>query len=322
MIAANEPLSEILHRLVAMVEGEYPRSHVSIVLLADGRLEHIAPSLPEKFKSAMDTQLLRLAADLCSADVSQMHGVICSDIATSPYWERVRSAAVEFSLKTCWSLTLKAADDEALGMFAVYHHQPMQVDKGAVTLLNSAARLITIASENRQLTHQLSYRAYHDSLTGLPNRMLFEDRLMQAIGRSQRTGQPLACFCLDLDRFKFVNDTLGHHAGDILLSQFSVRVQSMLREVDTLARLGGDEFALILPDLESRSYANAFAQKLMDAMKEPFDIVGQELYITASIGIAISPDHGRDAIPLEKNADIAMYRAKALGRNGYQCFSN
>jgi diguanylate cyclase (GGDEF)-like protein/PAS domain S-box-containing protein len=322
MIAANEPLGDILHTLVAMVEEEYPQSHVSIVLLAEGRLEHIAPTLPAKFKSAMDTQLLRLAADLCSADVSQAHSVICSDIATSPYWERVRGAAAEQGLNTCWSLTLKAADDEALGMFAVYHRERRQPDNAALSILNMAGRLITIASENRQLTHQLSYRAYHDSLTGLPNRMLFEDRLNQAMGRAQRTGQSLATFCIDLDRFKFINDTLGHHAGDILLSQFSARMQGLLRETDTLARLGGDEFALILPELESRTDATGFAQKLVDAMKEPFDIVGQEIYITASIGISISPEDGRDAILLEKNADIAMYRAKALGRNGYQCFAN
>src|SRR5256885_9901371 len=101
MIAAKEPLADILHTLVTMVEEEYPRSHVSIVLLAEGRLEHIAPTLPAKFKSAMDTQLLRLAADLCSGDVSQTHGLICSDIGSSPYWERVRSAAAEQGLNTC-----------------------------------------------------------------------------------------------------------------------------------------------------------------------------------------------------------------------------
>jgi len=119
MIAANEPLTEILHTLVAMVEEEYPQSFVSVVLLADGRLEHVSPHLPPKFKGAMDSQLLRLAADLCSGDISQTHSVICSDIATNPYWERVRGAAVEQGLTTCWSLTVNAADDEPLGMFAV-----------------------------------------------------------------------------------------------------------------------------------------------------------------------------------------------------------
>jgi diguanylate cyclase (GGDEF)-like protein/PAS domain S-box-containing protein len=322
MIAANEPLADILHTLVAMVEEEYPQSHVSIVLLAEGRLEQIAPTLPGKFKAAMDTQLLRLAADLCSGDVSERHGVICSDITTNSYWEKVRGAAAEHGLNTCWSLTLKAADDEALGMFAIYLREKRKPDEGAISILNMAARLISIASENRQLTHQLSYRAYHDSLTGLPNRMLFEDRLNQAIGRAQRTGQSLATFCIDLDRFKFVNDTLGHHAGDILLSQFSARVAGMLREVDTLARLGGDEFALILPEMESRTYAGEFAQRLVEAMKEPFEIVGQEIYVTASIGVAVAPDDGNDAIALEKNADVAMYRAKAMGRNGFQLFAS
>src|SRR5258705_6502728 len=146
----------------------------------------------------------------------------------------------------------------------------------------TAARLISIASENRQLTHQLSYRAYHDSLTGLPNRTLFEDRLTQALGRAQRDDQRVATFCIDLDRFKFVNDTLGHHAGDILLSQFSARVQNIIRETDTLARLGGDEFGLILPEIESRQHAADIAAKLLETLKEPFDIVGQELFITCS----------------------------------------
>jgi diguanylate cyclase (GGDEF)-like protein/PAS domain S-box-containing protein len=322
MIAANQPLNEILQTLVAMVEEEYPRSYASVVLLAEGRLEHVAPHLPAKFKTAMDTQLLRLAADLCSENVSEAHGVSCSKIATNPFWEKVKDTAAEQAISTCWSLTLRAGDNEALGMFAVYHHEPIEPDQAAVALLNTAARLITIASENRQLTHQLSYRAYHDSLTGLPNRMLFEDRLTQALARAQRTSQPVATFCIDLDRFKFVNDTLGHHAGDILLSQFSARVRGLLRDTDTLARLGGDEFALILPELESKTMATDLAHKLIEAMKEPFDVVGQELFITSSIGIAVYPDDGRDAMTLEKNADIAMYRAKAQGRNGYQCFAN
>jgi diguanylate cyclase (GGDEF)-like protein/PAS domain S-box-containing protein len=322
MIAANQPLSEILQTLVKMVEQEYPQSFASIVLLADGRLEHVAPNLPVKFKNAMDSQLLRLAADLCSEDVAQSNGVVTSDIATNPYWEKIRNIAADQKITTCWSLTLRAADDDALGMFAVYHRNKLPLDPGAVSLLNMAARLISIASENRQLNHQLSYRAYHDSLTGLPNRMLFEDRLAQALARSGRADQQVATFCIDLDRFKFVNDTLGHHAGDILLSQFAGRVQGMLRETDTLARLGGDEFALILPELENRQNAIDIAQKLVEALKEPFDIVGQELFITCSIGIAVFPDDGRDSSTLEKNADIAMYRAKAAGRNGYQCFAS
>jgi len=305
-----------------MVEQEYHESFASVVLLADGRLEHVALTLPVKFKAAMDSQLLRLAADLCSENVSESQGVVCSDINTNPYWARVLPSAVEHGINTCWSLTLRSADDEPLGMFAVYHHHAMQPDQAALSLLNMAARLITIASENRQLNHQLAYRAYHDSLTGLPNRMLFEDRLTQALARAQRDEHCVATFCIDLDRFKYVNDTLGHHAGDLLLSQFAARVQGMLRETDTLARLGGDEFALILPELSSRNDATAIAQKLIEGMKEPFDITGQELYVTASIGIAVFPDDGRDASTIEKNADIAMYRAKAQGRNGYQCFSS
>jgi diguanylate cyclase (GGDEF)-like protein/PAS domain S-box-containing protein len=323
MIAENSPLPEVLEHLVQMVEQEYPAAHASAVLLADGRLEHTAPSLPQELKTVLDNNLLRFASGLCS-DTTTNGGpaVTCSDMQTDPRWAVIGDIAAKVGLTTCWSILVHSSGGDVLGMFAIYHKERVQPDRSARTVLETIGKLVTIATEHQTLTYQLAYRAQHDSLTGLPNRLLFEDRLTQALGRAQRDNQPVALFCMDLDRFKFVNDTLGHHAGDTLLVQYARRVEGLLRQTDTLARMGGDEFALILSDLTNRQDAVTLAQKIVDAIKAPFDVAGHELFVTGSIGVAVFPNDAPDAATLQKNADLALYRAKSLGRNRHQCFSS
>jgi diguanylate cyclase (GGDEF)-like protein/PAS domain S-box-containing protein len=320
MIAENQPLPQVLEWLVRMVEQEYPAAHASAVLLADGRLEHTAPSLPQGFKDVLDNHLLRFAAGLCSDSNNGGPAVIHSDMQTDPRWSLLWEAAARHQLTTSWSILVQSSGGDVLGMFAIYHRERVAPDRSARTILETIGKLVTIATEHQTLTYQLAYRAQHDSLTGLPNRLLFEDRLTQALGRAQRDGQPVALFCMDLDRFKFVNDTLGHHAGDTLLVQYARRVEGLLRQTDTLARMGGDEFALILTDVTSRQDALSLAQRIVDSIKAPFDVAGHELFVTGSIGVAIYPSDAPDAATLQKNADLALYRAKSLGRNRHQCF--
>lgn len=169
---------------------------------------------------------------------------------------------------------------------------------------------LTDVSERRARLAELERLALHDSLTGLPNRLLLHDRLKQAIGAAERTGQPLAVMLLDLDRFKQVNDTLGHHVGDRLLRQVGPRLAAPLRKADTLARLGGDEFAVLLPAPTSLERACRVAERLIERLVEPFVIEGMRLEIGVSIGVAIYPDHGRDLDALLQQADTAMYKAK------------
>ncbi|HEX7808948.1 MAG TPA: EAL domain-containing protein [Thermoanaerobaculia bacterium] len=172
-------------------------------------------------------------------------------------------------------------------------------------------------SERRRAEEQIEYQAYHDSLTGLPNRLLFRDRLTIALAHAKRQESGVAVMFLDLDRFKLVNDTLGHSLGDELLRVIATRLRSVLREGDTIARMGGDEFTVLLGDLRD-SNAATIAQKLLDTVAEPVRIEGHELYVTTSIGIALFPNDGETAESLLKNADAAMYRAKDLGRNSFQ----
>jgi diguanylate cyclase (GGDEF)-like protein/PAS domain S-box-containing protein len=160
----------------------------------------------------------------------------------------------------------------------------------------------------------LERQALYDFLTGLPNRILLHDRLDQAILAAEREGVPLALCVMDLDRFKRINDTLGHQAGDALLKQLGPRLRRALRTVDTVARLGGDEFAILLPTVADKAGAAVSVEKILKALEKPFVIDGQKLTISASIGIALCPQHGSDWTTLMRNADTAMYAAKKSRR--------
>lgn len=177
---------------------------------------------------------------------------------------------------------------------------------------------ITKAKESQE---KLDHLAHHDPLTALPNRLLFHDRLQHALLRAARDGEQLALLFIDLDRFKNVNDTLGHHIGDELLKQVAKALQDRLREGDTLARLGGDEFIVLLEDIENQYGASQVAEKLVQMFEEPFMVAGHELFVTCSVGISLFPDDAADLNMLIRNADVAMYQAKARGRNGFSFYA-
>jgi diguanylate cyclase (GGDEF)-like protein/PAS domain S-box-containing protein len=168
---------------------------------------------------------------------------------------------------------------------------------------------------------RLNYLASFDSLTGLPNRTLFYDRLNQVTTKAARTGRAVAVLFLDLDRFKNINDTFGHNFGDLLLKAVAVRVTNCVREGDTVARLGGDEFVVILDALGAAGHTYLVAEKILDALSKPFHLQEREVFITTSIGIAVYPDDGENYETLVRSADIAMYRAKEEGKNNYQIYS-
>ena len=178
--------------------------------------------------------------------------------------------------------------------------------------------LIRDITERKTAEQQIEYQAYHDALTGLANRRLFQEHLTLALALAQRRQRLVAVLFLDLDHFKIVNDSLGHSTGDALLKLVAVRLKGAVREGDTVARVGGDEFTIVLQELATREDAAVVAQKVLRTIAEPMEINTQRLYVTTSIGITLFPDDGDDAETLLKNADNAMYRAKAEGRNTYQ----
>jgi diguanylate cyclase (GGDEF)-like protein/PAS domain S-box-containing protein len=172
----------------------------------------------------------------------------------------------------------------------------------------------------KQTEARLHFLANHDPLTGLPNRLMFNERLHQALANAQRVGDLVGVLFVDLDRFKNVNDTLGHTIGDKLLQQVAGRIGACVRGTDTVARLGGDEFALILTNVQQAEDAEVVAQKMLDSLRPAFEVEGHEIYITASIGIACCPPSGEMAEMLLQRADVAMYSAKSLGKDTFQLY--
>ncbi len=194
---------------------------------------------------------------------------------------------------------------------------PLEDNAGNITHYISTGRDI---SERIKTQERLYHLAYHDLLTKLPNRAFFMERLNHAMQGVHSKDTLLGILFMDLDRFKNINDSLGHDVGDKLLQAFSIRIRKCLREVDTVARLSGDEFVVLLEGMTSREDAVMICRKILEATAQAFLIEGRELFITTSIGISLYPQDGRDGFTLMKNADIAMYRAKELGRNDYQFY--
>ena len=186
--------------------------------------------------------------------------------------------------------------------------------------LSGLADQAATAIQNLELLERVSHMAWHDALTGLPNRRLFEDRVEQELVRSRRVGEPVCMFFVDLDNFKTVNDTYGHATGDVLIQQVGQRLVETVRSQDTVARLGGDEFAILLPGLADQLAINQLAERTLDAMHTPFDIYGDQVTTSASVGIAIAPEHGDSYDDLLNRADEAMFRAKDHGRNAFEMF--
>lgn len=196
----------------------------------------------------------------------------------------------------------------------------LRVLERTAELATANARLQQEIQERRLAEEQVRHLAHHDTLTGLPNRRLLEDRLEQALVRAKRQHLLVAILFVDLDRFKLVNDTLGHRVGDLLLQAVATRLRELLREGDTVSRVGGDEFVLVLPDMHSTEAAGDIAQKLLDALAQPYPIDGHDLLATPSIGISIFPKDGTDVDTLISRADTAMYHAKQMGRKNFQIF--
>ncbi|MGA3282134.1 MAG: PAS domain S-box protein [Smithella sp.] len=195
---------------------------------------------------------------------------------------------------------------------------PKKDSSGKLTGFRGIIRDIT---ERKQAEERIQYQATHDALTGLPNRLMFIEQLNQAIRSAQRNKRQLAVFFIDLDRFKVINDSLGHDAGDQLLQEIAKRFKQSLRAVDVVARLGGDEFIILIEDVDELSQVETFAHKILSSAIKPMILLGEECRVTASIGISIYPSDGEDEQTLMKNADMAMYFAKEEGKNNYQFYS-
>ncbi|MBI4492244.1 MAG: diguanylate cyclase [Chloroflexi bacterium] len=323
LVAQGAPLSTVLETLVGVVEARSSDGLVASILLLDQDGIHLrpgaAPSLPQSFLQATDGLAIGPGVGSCGTAAYRREAVVVSDIASDPKWAEGRELALQHGLRACWSTPIFSSSGYVLGTFALYYREPRGPSARDRELVDVATHLAGIAIERHQAAEVLKHQALHDALTGLPNRTLLYDRLHQALLVAQREHASLAVLVMDLDRFKEVNDTLGHHAGDAVLQQVGQHLRAALRASDTIARLGGDEFAVLLPQTDEAGAVVA-ARKLLQALEEPCSVEEQRLQLGASIGIALYPEHGQESDLLLRHADAAMYAAKRAG-GGYTVYA-
>ncbi|WP_133717292.1 MULTISPECIES: sensor domain-containing phosphodiesterase [Methylocaldum] len=323
MIANGAPLEHTLAALARTIEQQDDKILCSVLLLdKDGvHLRHgAAPSIPDDYNRQIDGIAIGPSVGSCGTAAFHRQTVITSDIRTDPRWAAFRDLAEQYGLRACWSTPIFDARQNVIGTFAVYYREPQRPSDKHARLVETAIHTAAIAIERSRVEDRIQRLAFYDALTGLPNRALLMDRAAQALALSARDKKETALLFLDLDRFKTVNDSLGHHVGDGLLRSIAGRLRGCLRDTDTVSRLGGDEFVVLLPETGGDSAAQT-AERILSVVAQPYVIEDYRLSITPSIGISMYPQDGGDVESLVKHADTAMYHAKEKGRNTYQFFT-
>jgi len=324
-MAREQPLTEVLELICQEVERIAPEITASILEVDDqGRLRPLAaPSLPQDYCQQLDGVPIGPTVGSCGTAAWRNQTVRVDDIAHDPLWADYRQLVLPLGFIGCWSTPIRDSQGRVIGTFAFYFRKPRT--EAALTfhqrLVDASAHLCTLALERERSRQRIRQLAFYDGLTGMPNRSLLQAKADQAIAAAARQEEPVAVLFIDLDRFKQVNDSLGHPAGDELLRQAADRMQSQLRASDIAGRLSGDEFVAVLPQCDADGAAD-IVERLQTLLAQPMTIANTVLTVSASVGIAMFPSDGRDMETLLQRADMAMYQAKSSGRGCFSFFSS
>lgn len=325
MIAKGKPLTEFFNELVLLIEALLPGIKGSILLLSeDGRhlLHGAAPSLDRAYSAAVHALEIGPNAGSCGTAAWRGEQVIVSDVYADPLWADYALLLKSSGLRSCWSTPILSRERKVLGTFALYAHEVATPCEQEQELIAMAAHLAGIAIERKRAEDRISFLAHHDALTGLPNRVLFEEQVDGMLEEIRERDQCAVLAFLDLDNFKLINDSLGHAAGDELLKAVAGRMRASVRKADFVVRVGGDEFIILLNGLpKERDIVLSRLEDIRSAIAMPLQLQGRSLQVSCSMGVACFPNQGRTAGELLANADMAMYRAKELGRDNIQVFT-
>jgi diguanylate cyclase (GGDEF)-like protein/PAS domain S-box-containing protein len=320
-LADELPITEISDKLCRQVETIAPDVIASVLHIdSDGLIHPLGgPSLPEEYSRALEG--VAIGPDIGSCGSAAYYGkpVLASDIDNDPRWQPFKAMPLAAGLKACWSTPIKAKDGRVIGTFAFYFRKCRAPSRWHQRIVDACVHLGALAIERKEARAQIARLAYHDMLTGLPNRAQLRQLISQAIEDCAAEKQ-LALIFLDLDHFKDVNDTLGHSAGDALLVEFTKRLRGRIQPSDLLGRLSGDEFVIALPNCDPAK-ASLVASNITEALVAPLWIDNRQVPISASMGISIYPDNATDIDTLMQQADAAMYKAKQAGRSTHRFFS-
>jgi diguanylate cyclase (GGDEF)-like protein/PAS domain S-box-containing protein len=325
MVAENESIGMILAEVAHLVEEERPGALCALLILQDEVLVWAsAPSFPpEAIRLFKPFRVLRGAAALATVEVAHST-VFWEDVRTCPFWAERGHLAAQMGVVACRSAPILSGEGVLLGILALHYKEDQPHDHSDTELLQAAGRLAARALEQRGLNDRLEFQARHDSLTGLPNRSYFMELLNAALREAEtdagRGSGKLAVLFIDLDRFKQINDILGHAMGDRLLREVGQRLKRLLTADDLAGRMGGDEFIIVLPRQPDEEAVALASREFLCALRAPHQIEDNELFVTASIGVAIYPRHGTTVAELLRNADLAMYHAKNSGKNDVEVF--
>jgi diguanylate cyclase (GGDEF)-like protein len=338
--ASNEAIlrartADELYHLVVDAAVHIGNSLAAIVLLAEPETTWLRP-VAGTGRSVEQIKQISFSVDpenqygkgMCGKAFRTQMTHVNEDILNSEQGTIWRESSIESGVVAGCAVPLIKAE-RSVGVILFFLGKSAARDEEIVALLTRMGKNVSFALENfdrlderKQAEERIRYLATHDNVTNLPNRVMFNQLFEQSIKLAQRNGHKCAVLFIDLDRFKVINDSLGHSAGDALLVEVARRLRNCARDSDVVARLGGDEFVIVLGSNTSRDEAAGFARRTLAALLQPVVLAGHECRTTASIGIAIFPDHGGDSITLTKNADIAMYLAKEQGKNDFRFFSS
>jgi diguanylate cyclase (GGDEF)-like protein len=306
MVSTHAPMSRSLGSIVNLAPMITAGAGAAVwAASGDELLFQVAANLPKKLTDGLAQHPL--------ARTEQTHAQLAEGDS------QVSALARRLGFQNVTSRQLHDAGGTLIGMLQVFVSEASLALSEAV--LNQVAQLASVAIDNTLLYERLAFQAQHDALTGLPNRMLFQERLQQALRLARRQERKAAVLWLDLDRYnQQINDTLGHSAGDEALHEIARRLKACLRASDTVARAGGDEFTILVQDLGDAADAELVCLKILSAISQPMKLGEREVIMTASAGVSIFPDHGDDPVALLRNADLAMHTAKRAGGNTHQMF--
>jgi diguanylate cyclase (GGDEF)-like protein len=320
LISRGYPLFEVLNSIALEIEHQNPKLTAAIMVLDHSGNQlcvGAAPSLPDFFVDAIQAINIAEGESACAKAARDGKAVISRNMLPELNGDNLKAIAERAGITSTWAEPIKSADGTILGILSLYRRDLQSPEESDLRLIDQSTNLISIATERNQADRQIWRQANYDSLTRLPNRNLFHERLKQEILSSQRNQQSMALLFIDLDHFKEVNDSLGHIKGDDLLVQTATRLSNCVRQIDTVARLGGDEFTIVMGELDSHESVERVAEKVISVLSEKFVLDRDSAQLSASIGIAFYPDHGEDSDSLIRCADRAMYIAKNRGRNRF-----